>query len=97
MANGDEASAKILESLEEEIQGLLDDPAKSTKELVRGMLHVMKTQNPFLIQSLADHVRVMKMWNGYRVATWLAAPLSLLILGLLFEILTHRVELVFAR
>lgn len=88
MANGDEANARILEDLEKDIAGLLEDESKSTKELVRGVLRAMKTQNPFLVQSLADHRRVMTMWNAYRLMAWGMSGLGVLILALLWKIFT---------
>ena len=95
MVNGDEANQKILSDLEGEIDALLNDQAKSTKELIRGMLRVMKIQNPFLVQSLADHGRTMTMWMTYRYMAWGVSGLGLMLLGLMWGIFTGKVELIF--
>jgi hypothetical protein len=93
-ANGDEANTKILSDLEKDIADLISDETKSTKDLVRGMLRIMKTQSPFLLQSLADHTRVMNMWNAYRLMVWLMSGIGGLILILLWGIFTGKIELV---
>ena len=94
MENGDEANTKILNDLEADIVNLLEDETKSTKDLVRGVLRVMKAQNPFLVQSLADHRRVMTMWNAYRIMALGMSGIGVLILALLWKIFTGDAVLI---
>ena len=97
MTNGDEANVKILSDVEKDIAALLEDESKSTKELVRGILRVMKTQTPFLLQSQADHRRVMIMWNAYRFMAWGMSALGVMILALLWKIFTGDAVLITPR
>jgi DNA polymerase III psi subunit len=87
MANGGEADTKIVGDLGKDIDLLLAaDDKMSEKELIREILRIMRIEQPFLVQSLADHSRVMTMWRTYRPAAWaagivIAAFLTLLATG----------------
>jgi hypothetical protein len=95
MGIGDEANSKILDTVEDDIDALLSDKQASTDELARGILRILKTQNPYLIQSLADHKRTMTMWATYRFMAWAMSALGVMLLGLLFGVFTGKVELIF--
>lgn len=85
MTDGDEANDEILKNVDEKIDELIKDKQASTEDLLRGMLQVMKAQQPYLLQSLADHSRVMTMWRTYKPAVWAAGIALATIITLLLS------------
>ncbi len=83
MGDGDEANDKIMQDLGKKLDGLINDENASLEKLVRGLLEVTKTQQPYLLQALADHNRVMTMWRTYKPAIWAAGIFAATVIGLL--------------